>query len=91
MNEAFGSIDDFRREVSNLSPLHKAATEEIKGLVEQVDAQKQEYIQVGVLQVDAQKQEYIQVGVLQVDAQKQEYIQVGVLRRKMHPCLMNFS
>ncbi|XP_052798483.1 dynein heavy chain domain-containing protein 1-like isoform X5 [Mya arenaria] len=44
VNEAFGSIDDFRREVSNLSPQHKAATEEIKGLVEQVEAQKQDYI-----------------------------------------------
>ncbi|KAH3716365.1 hypothetical protein DPMN_059086 [Dreissena polymorpha] len=44
VNEAFGSIDDFRREVSNLSPQHKAATEEIKGLVQEVEAQKQEYI-----------------------------------------------
>lgn len=46
MNEAFGSISEFRREVSDLSPQHKAATEEIKDLVEQVEAQKQEYIAV---------------------------------------------
>ena len=46
MNEAFGSISEFRREVSDLSPQHKAATDEIKDLVEQVEAQKLEYIGV---------------------------------------------
>ena len=46
VNEAFGSISEFRREVSDLSPQHKAATDEIKDLVEQVEAQKLEYIGV---------------------------------------------
>ena len=46
MNEAFGSISEFKREVSDLSPQHKKATDEIKDLVEQVEAQKQDYIVV---------------------------------------------
>lgn len=46
MNEAFGSIDEFKREVSDLSPKHKDAVDKIKDLVEQVEAQKQDYIVV---------------------------------------------
>ena len=46
MNEAFGSINEFKREVSDLSPQHKEASDEIKALVEEVEAQKQDYIEV---------------------------------------------
>ncbi|KAL8594105.1 hypothetical protein ACOMHN_000817 [Nucella lapillus] len=45
INEAFGSISDFRREVSDLTPRHKAATETVHSLVECVEQQKQDYIQ----------------------------------------------
>ena len=49
MNEAFGSINCYKREVSDLSPQHKEATDEIKALVEEVEAQKQDYIEVSEL------------------------------------------
>ncbi|XP_062587861.1 dynein heavy chain domain-containing protein 1-like, partial [Saccostrea cucullata] len=45
VNEAFGSISEFKREVSELMPKHKAAMAEIKELVEQVEEQKLQYIQ----------------------------------------------
>ncbi|XP_060599368.1 dynein heavy chain domain-containing protein 1-like [Ruditapes philippinarum] len=44
VNEAFGSISEFKREVSDLSPQHKQAVDGIKGLVEEVEAHKQDYI-----------------------------------------------
>ena len=46
INEAFGSIAEFRREVSELTPKHKAATDSVHTLVEFVEQQKQDYIQV---------------------------------------------
>ena len=49
MNEAFGSISEFKREVSELMPKHKAAMAEIKELVQQVEEQKQQYIEVCLL------------------------------------------
>nr|XP_022307447.1 dynein heavy chain domain-containing protein 1-like isoform X3 [Crassostrea virginica] len=45
VNEAFGSISEFKREVSELMPKHKAAMAEIKELVQQVEEQKQQYIE----------------------------------------------
>uniref|UniRef100_A0A8W8M9M4 AAA+ ATPase domain-containing protein n=1 Tax=Magallana gigas TaxID=29159 RepID=A0A8W8M9M4_MAGGI len=45
VNEAFGSISEFKREVSDLMPKHKAAMAEIKELVQQVEEQKQQYIE----------------------------------------------
>ncbi|XP_056008158.1 dynein heavy chain domain-containing protein 1-like [Ostrea edulis] len=45
VNEAFGSISELKREVSELMPKHKAAMAEIKELVQQVEEQKQQYIQ----------------------------------------------
>ncbi|XP_076466624.1 dynein heavy chain domain-containing protein 1-like isoform X2 [Babylonia areolata] len=45
INEAFGSISDFRREVSDLTPRHKSATDNVHSLVEFVEQQKQDYIQ----------------------------------------------
>ena len=46
IDEAFDSISDYKREVSELTPKHKAATEHVRALVENVEAQKQDYIKV---------------------------------------------
>ena len=46
MNEAFGSINEYKREVSDLTPQYKAATDEIKDLVARVEDQKEQYIAV---------------------------------------------
>ncbi|KAJ8313861.1 hypothetical protein KUTeg_008422 [Tegillarca granosa] len=45
VNEAFGSIAEFRREVSDLTPQHQSAVEEIKDLVAQVEDYKIKYIE----------------------------------------------
>ena len=44
IDEAFDSIAEFKREVSELEPRQKAANAEIKELVTQVETYKQEYI-----------------------------------------------
>ncbi|XP_070211333.1 dynein heavy chain domain-containing protein 1-like isoform X3 [Littorina saxatilis] len=45
IDEAFGSIEEYRREVSHLTPRHKAATDNVRTLVEFVEQQKHDYIQ----------------------------------------------
>jgi hypothetical protein len=49
VNEAFGSINEYKREVSDLTPQYKAATDEIKDLVARVEDQKEQYIAVSYL------------------------------------------
>lgn len=49
MNEAFGSINEYKREVSELTPKYKSATDEIKDLVARVEDQKEQYIAVNIL------------------------------------------
>jgi len=46
VNEAFGSINEFKRQVSDLTPQHKAALDEIRDLVDQVEEHKLDYIEV---------------------------------------------
>lgn len=46
INEAFGSIAEYRQEVSDLAPRHKTANDTVRSLVEDVEKQKQVYIQV---------------------------------------------
>ncbi|XP_025095393.1 dynein heavy chain domain-containing protein 1-like isoform X2 [Pomacea canaliculata] len=45
INEAFGSIAEYRQEVSDLAPRHKTANDTVRSLVEDVEKQKQVYIQ----------------------------------------------
>ncbi|XP_048242736.1 dynein heavy chain domain-containing protein 1-like [Haliotis rufescens] len=45
IDEAFGSIAEYKREVSDLTPQHKLSMETIRELVEQVEQHKEEYIQ----------------------------------------------
>lgn len=49
INEAFGSIAEYKSEVSDLMPRHKSANEKIKELITQVETHKQEYIVVSVM------------------------------------------
>ncbi|XP_035825634.1 dynein heavy chain domain-containing protein 1 [Aplysia californica] len=44
IDEAFGSIAEFKKEVSDLMPRQKSANSEIRDLVTQVETHKQEYI-----------------------------------------------
>ena len=46
IDEAFDSIKEYKREVSDLMPRQKSANSEIKELVTQVEQHKQDYIVV---------------------------------------------
>ncbi|ESP00380.1 hypothetical protein LOTGIDRAFT_173233 [Lottia gigantea] len=45
IDEAFGSIATYKKEVSCLAPKHKSSMDTIQDLVEKVESQKQQYIQ----------------------------------------------
>ena len=46
VNEAYDSINEYKRQVSELTPKHKSAIDEIKQLVWEVEEHKQQYIEV---------------------------------------------
>ena len=48
MNEAFDSIAEYKREVSNLVPRHQGALAAVKEHVQCVEMQREEYIKVGM-------------------------------------------
>ncbi|XP_069111192.1 dynein heavy chain domain-containing protein 1-like isoform X2 [Argopecten irradians] len=92
VNEAFGSINQFKRQVSALTPQHKAAMDEIKELVEQVEEHREQYIEsLDKCKAQEQKIEELQTPLEDLRREAQTEFDKSNKRQRKGPVVEHFT